>query len=164
MDLSNAENLTVKDLLPDEKDLRRSGNAFHAEVYNIINQFFGKQMLRKTDGGKLLDPITPWEVYQIPPQRTIVFTLPTFNQNEALIVDMIEILRGIARELGFESVRLGVKVVMYKEDYLTVRNIWYLVELRPQLTNSSAIELHEESFIKSQLGYVLPITGFRWRC
>ena len=68
----------------------------------------------------------PWEVYQIPRQRTIVLSLPTFNQNEALIVDMVAILRGIARETGFEIERFRDNVVMYKGDYLTVRNIRYV--------------------------------------
>jgi len=126
VDLSKAGNLTVKDLLPDEKDLRRNENAFHAGVYDIINKFFGKQILRNTDNGKVLEPIMPWEVYQIPRQRTIVLSLPTFNQNEALIVDMVAILRGIARETGFEIERFRDNVVMYKGDYLTVRNIRYV--------------------------------------
>ena len=63
IDFSKAENLTVMDLLPDEKDLRRNENVFHACTYDIIKRFFGEQMLRKTDSSKALNPITPWEVY-----------------------------------------------------------------------------------------------------
>ena len=120
VDFSKAENLTVMDLLPDEKDLRRNENVFHACTYDIIKRFFGEQMLRKTDSGKSLNPITPWEVYQIPRQRTNVFTLPTFNQNEALIIDIVEILQSIATEMGFDRERLENCIVIYKGDYLTV--------------------------------------------
>ena len=77
-------------------------------------------MLRKTDSGKALNPIIPWEVNQIPRQQTNIFTLPTFNQNEALIVDIVEILQGITTEMGFDRERLENYIVMYKGDYLTV--------------------------------------------
>ena len=143
VDFSKAENLIVMDLLPDEKDLRRNENVFHACTYDIIKRFFGEQMLRKTDSSKALNPITPWEVYQIPRQRTNVFTLPTFNQNEALIVDIVEILQGIATETGFDRERLENCIVMYKGDYLTARKIQCFIYLMSTLTsNSSVIELH----------------------
>jgi len=45
VDFSKAENLTVMDLLPDEKDLRRNKNVFHVCTYDIIKRFFGEQML-----------------------------------------------------------------------------------------------------------------------
>src|SRR5947199_4398732 len=78
VDFSKAENLTVMDLLPDEKDLGRNENVFHACTYDIIKRFFREQMLRKTDSGKAFNTITTRELYQIPRQWTNVFTIQTF--------------------------------------------------------------------------------------
>ena len=75
--------------------------------------------------GKELHPVSIPMIYQLPLQKTIIYTLPCFDKNEAIISEVTEILHEIAKQLNLKYEDLINKKIMHKGDWLTVRNMGY---------------------------------------
>ena len=58
-------------------------------------------------------------------EKSDLHTLIAFNRNEAVITEVIEIILDIMAELELSPAELLDKVILFKRDYMTVRNILY---------------------------------------
>lgn len=76
--------------------------------------------------GKPLNPIIPQTIHQIPPQRTIIYTFPAFDQNENIITEITNVIQGMLKYAGVERKEIQDNIIMHTGDRLTVRNIRYI--------------------------------------
>ncbi|KAF8415743.1 hypothetical protein EV426DRAFT_578999 [Tirmania nivea] len=85
-----------------------------------------KRKLRDVDANiRRLDSLSKISaIYELPVQMTDINTLPIIKLNEAVIFDMIQILKLLCEEIGLEfDSTLKEVLIMVKGDWLTVRNI-----------------------------------------
>ena len=122
VDRSKVKQLTTEDFFPSENCMLHLEKAFRGHIYHILNSYCAPQ-IRKSAKERNLDPFLYPEIHKLPVQKTKIFTLPAFNKNEALISETSEILKQIREELELTTEQLRNKTIMYKGDFMTVRNI-----------------------------------------
>ena len=122
LNASKTPTINAFDILP-RGNLGYYRDAAIVHVSHILMKYFPdieKAMLAKDPTAK--KPIVA-PINQLPVRKTEIYTLPTLELNEALITDVIEILKELISELDVDPETLLDKVILFKGDYLTVRNI-----------------------------------------
>jgi hypothetical protein len=120
---SNIHQLEPEALLPTKRDIKSLRRAFEVGIFDCMKKYCGVHMEKARKDGKPLESFVIQSIYQIPTQKTQIFTLPTYDKNEANVDEVTEILGCINRDLGYTTEQLRGKLIMYKGDFLTVRNI-----------------------------------------
>jgi len=85
--------------------------------------------------GSQLKPVVIAKIKLLPQQKSIMYTFPCFDKNEAIISEVTEILQSMMKQMDLKGVDLVDKKVMHKGDLLTVRNMGY----SPSLNISSPV-------------------------
>ena len=136
VDISRASRLQTSDLLPNEINLRRNLNTSQYGLYSTLKTYFGGQMssFLRRDGSQL-EPVVIAKIKLLPQQKSIMYTFPCFDKNEAIISEVTEILQSMMKQMDLKGVDLVDKKVMHKGDWLTVRNMVYA----PSLNISSLV-------------------------
>lgn len=120
--------IDVGTFYPKPENLKQQRLAFEAGLYDGLNKYFKKELAAPNGAGHRKLRLSPFKfptVYQIPVQKSKVFSLPAWDFNEAKISEMTQLLRKIMEELGYGEELLREKLVMIGGDQLTVRNIRY---------------------------------------
>jgi hypothetical protein len=157
VDVSKVVNFGPDNLLPNERDESQNRTAFLAGIYESLDMYFSKHMARERDGKALL-PVVVKPIHQIPVQKTIAYTLPASNWNEAQISEMVRLLVDTTGELGIGREKLVGKMIMLCGDYLTVRNARY-VSFMTSANDRLAAEMMDESDLQTRLDYFEPVAG-----
>src|SRR5205814_279393 len=124
--ISKACRLQTSNLLPKEVNIQRNLKTSQCHFYSTLKTYFRDEMKEYTTAnGKQLRPVVIPMIYQLPQQKTIIYSFPCFDKNEAVISEVTEILHEIAEQMDLKYDDLRNKIVMYKGDWLTVRNIRY---------------------------------------
>jgi len=136
VDISRASRLQTSDLLPNETNLRRNLSTSQYGLYSTLRTYFGDQMsvFLRRDGSQL-KPVVIAKIKLLPQQKSIMYTFPCFDKNEAIISEVTEILQSMMKQMDLKGVDLVDKKVMHKGDLLTVRNMGY----SPSLNISSPV-------------------------
>lgn len=123
LDYNLTNTLRSYDLLPKDA-LNYHREAARSNVYNILIKYFpGVHDCALEFNGErpFVEPVRA--INLLPLQKTEIYTLPTLELNEAKITDTISIIKAFTQELGIDLDKLHDRVVMFKGDYLTVRNV-----------------------------------------
>lgn len=127
IDPSRANRLKTSDLLPNARDTRLNLKTSQYGIFSALNAYFGDELKEYTTAkGEVLPLVTIPRIYRLPLQKTIVYTFPCFNKNEAIVSEVGDILQEIAQQMNLTHKDLQDKKVMHKGDWLTVRNMGYL--------------------------------------
>ena len=85
------------------------------------------RLIRRDKQGRVIcgvyERILAPEVFVLLVEKSDLHTLIAFNRNEAIINEVIEIIVDIMSELQLSPAELLNKVILFKGDYMTVRNI-----------------------------------------
>lgn len=121
IDIGKTESLKCTDFLP--KDLLTYyRDAARSNVYKILKKYFpALKEAEKAHGQPFVHPVTP--IHRLAVQKTEIYTLPTLELDEAKITDTIEIIKEFMKELDVKLESLNDSILMFKGDYLTVRNV-----------------------------------------
>ena len=126
VDASRASRLQTSDLLPNAVDMKRNLKTSQYGIFSALNAYFGDELkVYTTADGEQLRLVTIPRIYPLPLQKTVVYTFPCFDKNEAIISEVTDILKGIAQQMNLQHEDLQDKKVMHKGDWLTVRNMGY---------------------------------------
>ena len=118
-------NIIFEDFIPTSDNMRTQRSDFMTGMYETLNTYCGIHLVRVHDG-QPLNPFTRATLYQIPVQETKVMTLPAMDLDEAKIDEITQVMREITSELGYtREQHLQNKVIMFKGDRATVRNMRY---------------------------------------
>ena len=126
IDRTELMKITPIDIMPTLEDLRQQRRAFEVGIYDTLVKYCAVHLSKAKETRPEMKPFKIPEIYRIPLQKLKVFNLPTYDKNEAKIDEITEILRRIIKDLGYGWENLQDKIIMFKGDYLTVRNIRYL--------------------------------------
>lgn len=108
----------------------RNNHKYHRDAarihaYRILIKYFpqiAEAAKRKRRGAQYrapaVNPISP-----LPLKKTTIYTLPTLPLDEAKVTETIEIIKAFMKELDIQLVTMKDLVVMFKGDYLTIRNV-----------------------------------------
>ena len=105
-------------------------------VATVLDRYFHESMGRQknSDGSaKYRKPDPPLATVTAKRGQSEIYTMQTFDDDEASISGTIAILKLISEELGqvagenAEGLDIRRKAIMYHGDYLTVRNIVYTI-------------------------------------
>jgi hypothetical protein len=121
--------LNVRDFLPSETDYRTLEKAFRGMISDVITSF-AKSNDRKVKMEQFDMPrLHPLD----PTKKPEIITLPVLPKNEANIAEMIDILNVYTKRTGIPESAILNKVIHFRGDFLTVRNIRYV----PSVSDSS---------------------------
>ena len=122
LNTSKTSTINAYDILP-RGNLSYYRDAAAVHVNLILIKYFPdieRAMLAKDPKAKK-PTVAP--IYELSVQKTEIYTLPTLELNEAVVTDVIEIIKALISELDVDAETLLDKVILFKGDYLTVRNI-----------------------------------------
>ena len=156
--LSNVSALQPLDLLPSNEDLKLNTDLFHVGTYDILMQYCPEAMTYTKTSGAPLKPIKVMALHKLEPGKTLVRTRPGYDKNEAEIAEMSQLLWDIAKDVGIDREMMWDKKIIFKGDWLTVRNIVYQSSLIAT-HYSLAIKLQSESSFGAQLDHIEPVPG-----
>jgi Family of unknown function (DUF6589) len=125
--LSRITNLTADDLLPDLKDEHRSKELFHVGTYASLLVYCRESLTYTKSSGKSLLPIIIRPIHQLLPLKTHLWSFPAYAKNEAKIEECCELAYELQDTTGLDRERYGKNKIMLVGDYLTARNIRYLL-------------------------------------
>jgi hypothetical protein len=123
LDYSALQKIEAMDFIPTAVNDTQWKRAFESAIYNTTTQHFSDALGKYKNGGERLAPFSKDCIYALPAVKTIIIPLKTFDKNEAQIREMTEILREITTELGYTREELIDKIILFKGDLLTIRNI-----------------------------------------
>ena len=96
--------------------------AFQSMLFDALQRFAKSRRIKI---GDVRYPMP--EIHQIdhryPPR---ILTLPTYNLDESKIAETIDILNDIQEDIGLSDQQRGVSLILYKGDFMNVRNTRYL--------------------------------------
>ena len=115
-----ATNISARDILLSETDFKWLQNGTHFGMYSVLHSYCGESMTYKSKSGKQLEPIMLWVMYQIPLQKTYVWTLPVYARNEGDLAQMCELLRDILKTLGLRADEMAGMKIFSNGDLFTV--------------------------------------------
>lgn len=119
VDMSRAARISERDLFLSHTDQKWQQNSFAFGAYNILKAYCGESM-SYMKFGKLLEPVVLFPKYQIPVQKTFLWTLPVYARNEAEMAQMSELLHDIMATLGLPREKTAGKKIFTKGDLFTV--------------------------------------------
>ena len=111
----NVTSLTIRDFIPPADDTKLLKSIFGHFIANAVSKYC-KQ--RRISLAKLDFPLPAVDTID-PKLKPKVHVLPTYDLDESLIDDMIEILYRIARDVGLSEAQIMENIVPYGGDYFT---------------------------------------------
>lgn len=136
LDWKRAIDVTDEDLMTTHATLDYTRKAAASNIWRILYKYYAKEMapaLRKHDrdgniiSGDYNQPSVP-TVFPIPLVKSDLHTMTAFAKDESIITEVIEIIQLIVDELDLPGQDLMDKLIMFKGDYMTVRNILYITK------------------------------------
>ena len=129
----DAADLTISDIMVSAETLEYTRKAAASNIWSILYKHSKSamcvQLIRRNKEGKVIhgvyERISAPEAFVLPVEKSDLHTLIAFNRNEAIINEVIEIISDILTELDLPPAELLDKVILFKGDYMTVRNILY---------------------------------------
>lgn len=129
----DAADLTIGDIMVSSETLDYTRKAAASNIWSILykhsRQAMRAQLIRRDRQGNVIhgayERISAPQVFPLPVEKSDLHTLIAFNRNEAIINEVIEIISDIMAELDLPLAELLDKVILFKGDYMTVRNILY---------------------------------------
>ena len=129
----DAANITISDIMVSRETVEYMRKAAASNIWSILDKHskpaMRAQLIRRDKHGKIIhgsyERISAPEVAPLPVEKSDLHTLIAFNRNEAVINEVIEIILDIMAELELSPAELLDKVILFKGDYMTVRNILY---------------------------------------
>ncbi|MCJ1346581.1 hypothetical protein MMC31_004799 [Peltigera leucophlebia] len=130
IDYSAVNKLVADDFLLGENDLEHRSHSVRYILSNILGNYFAqalnKQKIRHRDG-RCLPKYMKWQAplreVQCQIEKADIIPLPTLPLDESSIAGTIEILKEYLKRLGIEDVAIINKLLIFKGDFLTVRNV-----------------------------------------
>ena len=116
---------SCRDLIPNEDDDRvYYRRLIPVTAWNIVNQYFKKEIKVYKHNGSSVAPLRTKALYQIPVQQSTIFTLPVSEKDETRINEIADYMLWAAGDvMGYTPEMLRGKKIMVKGDALTTRNI-----------------------------------------
>ena len=156
VDHGGVNSLVVQDFLLDEDDRRHRTALVQYMLSRILAKYFPaatSTQKRYYPDGRMLPKYqvfqAPLREVQCPIEKSELLPLPVLDLDEASISGTIEILRTYLKRLGIENCVVGGKKVMFRGDFLTVRNITRAIY-------QSQMEIHPID----RFEFIKPIAGF----
>ena len=157
VDYNAVNQLTAEDFMMSSKDWEHHAHCARHIISKILDNYFPasirKQKKRHLDG-RLLPKYAKWATplpnIQCRMEPPNLIPLPTLSLNESTISGTIDILRSYIKDtLKLKDHVIQDKCIMFKGDYLTVRNIRKAIFCR-----------HGEPLALNRFQYIKPIAGF----
>lgn len=130
IDYSAANQLTFKDVMLCDEDLEHQARSARYMMSKTLIEYFpascNRQKTRLSDGRlmpKFMKEPMPLSNIQCRRESSVVIPLPTLAIDEAFIEGTIDILRTYMQRLGLKDWVVKDKTIMFKGDFLTVRNM-----------------------------------------
>lgn len=179
LDWTGAVKVTNEDLMISAATFEYTRKAAAANIWKVFNRYFREEMgvgLRKRDyAGNIIkgfyDSIKAPAVFVLPNKKSDLHTLTAFAKDESIITEVIEIIKLIVEELDLPEAELLEKMILFKGDYMTVRNLLW-VSLSTQISPQSifyepiysrffskAVYRRQEDDPINQMQFVEPVIG-----
>jgi hypothetical protein len=114
-----ARNLTVRHFFPSPEEEKNLLFAFQSMLFDTVKEF---SKARNLELPNIKFPMP--SIFPLDPKATPeILTLPLYDLNESKIDEMIKILYNIAEDVGLSKEQVLEKMILFKGDYLTVRNV-----------------------------------------
>lgn len=123
LDLGQTKHLTFADTIPDADNPKYHREAARVHVYRILIKYFPKIYEAASAKGSRNASKEILSIHKLKLVKTEIYTLPTLPLDEAKITDCIEIIKTFMDELGVEMDALNDRVILFKGDQMTARNI-----------------------------------------
>ncbi|HEU0046039.1 MAG TPA: hypothetical protein VFQ43_00375, partial [Nitrososphaera sp.] len=155
--LLEVSRLRPEDFFPTDDDDTTLFECFRALIWDIIYQFCEKRKFGdKLAKGRFMLP----EKYQLEhKEKHLVHTLPIYEKNEGAVREMIDILQSIADDLGMTSEQLKNALILFKGDFLTVRNIRFVKSDARLILIRLAQRQTSENFPEKDLSFIEAAAG-----
>ena len=132
VDRGRMKNIKISDFLISKEEAQFNTNMFKFEIQEVMTKHCAQYMSTRADG-KSRTRFEHWPIYQIPRQKTKIYSLPVYKRDESKITEVGHLLRDVAQDVDISRESLGNKIVVYVGDFLTVRNIRYVFVLEMDL-------------------------------
>jgi len=116
------KSLGAEHLMPTDGNLLIYSENCFAAISGVLHTYFASSLEHKRD-----IPIQYQVMFKLSTEPTKIFTLPAYEKNEAIIDEMIEVLRSIMQALGYTREQVKDKTILFSGDYLSIRNIRFLL-------------------------------------
>ena len=116
-----ARELNVIDFVPSSEDRRHITKAFEFMIYTVTKGFFGYDNIEIPKGDFAMPRIFPLD----PQNKPEIITLPTYDLNEGVMSELIQILNKIQSHIGLTPEQVKRNILLFKGDFMTVRQNRY---------------------------------------
>lgn len=131
LDWNRTAQVSLDDIMVSPDTMKYTREAVAATIWSILYKHARKAMRNnlvqhRKDGSIKkpgLEPFVAPTQFPLPIQKSDLHTMTTFHKNEAIINEVIEILKQITQELHLPAHELLDKLIIFKGDYMTVHNI-----------------------------------------
>jgi hypothetical protein len=136
LNLHKIQSLNALHFIPSATDANNMEKSFMYLIADVLIRFAKEHGVAIADLGFRMPSIFQIDRHQIPE----VLTYPTYDLNEAEMDELIEILNSIQKDTGITEEQCVDDLVMYQGDFLTVRNIRYILSPPPALWKLKLID------------------------
>lgn len=134
VDWGRAAQVGIEDIMVSKNTMKYTSEAAAATIWSILykhsNAAMCARLVKRAKDGSIqkpgLEPFVAPPQFLLPLQKSDLHTMTTFHNNEAIINEVIEIVKQIVGELDLPAHQLMDKLIIFKGDYMTVRNILYV--------------------------------------
>ena len=168
--------LNVIDFVPSAEQRRYLTEAFESMIYTTAKEYFGHHKIKLPKANFAMPNICPLD----PQKRPEIITLPTYDLNEGVMSELIKILDEIQLDVGMTPEQVKRNLVLYKGDFMTVRqnrysrNLHFVLTLKARSISTISLLSRETSPLyrgcdrivssaSSSLGNDVPNTPWRQR-
>jgi hypothetical protein len=116
---SAVQRLIIKDFLPSDDDQSILRFAFRSMLFTIVKRYGKQHNLTFSDINFPMPTVDALD----PQDRPRFHVLPTYDLDESRIDEIISIIYEIADDIGLSDAQVKEFIVMFKGDYMTVKNI-----------------------------------------
>jgi len=122
--------LNVLDFIPSADDRKHLSAAFESMIYTVVKGFLAYEGIKLPKSNFSMP-----KIFQLDPQhRPEIITLPTYDLNEGVIAELIKILEKIQLDIGLSPDQVKQNVLLYKGDFMTVRQNRSFLSISARLT------------------------------
>ena len=115
--------LNVLDFIPSAADRTHLSAAFESMIYKAVKGFLTHDGINLPKSNFSMP-----KIFQLDPQnQPEIITLQTYDLNKGVIAELIKILEKIQSDIGLSSNQTKGNVLLYKGDFMTVRQNRYFL-------------------------------------